>query len=296
MSAVSSTVLAIGASGRFAGLVAPALVRRGATVRAFLRDAGKADAVRSRGAAEVAIGDLRDPESLRAAMQGVDGVFHIGPAFAEDESALGLRAVEAAEQAGVRRFAYSSVMHPAAPLAHHAAKLPVEAALQGSRLAYTILQPAMFFQNIGPNWPLVVRSRRFSAPYSSEVPTGWVDYRDVAEAAAIALTSDRLACGAFELCAEQTLSRRQIAEIMSEEAGLPIEAAEQSPRHWAEMTTFPGAEREKQLLVKMFAYYDLYGFAGNSLALTAILQREPRRLRAYVGELESRRRLAASAP
>jgi uncharacterized protein YbjT (DUF2867 family) len=292
MSTAGSTVLVIGASGRFAGLIVPELARRGVNVRAFLRDASKADAVRANGASEIAMGDLRDPESLRVAMEKIDGVFYLGPAFAADEAAFGLRTVEAAKQAGVRRFAFSSVMHPAAPLAHHAAKLPVEAALQSSGLAYAILQPAMFFQNFEAVWPLIARAGRFSAPFSREALMGLVDYRDVAEVAATALTSDRLACGSFELCAEPALDRRAIADIMREASGLVIEAAEQTPEEWAQTTPFAGTDREKAVLVKMFAYYDLYGFAGNNLVLTSILRREPRRLRTYIGELESRRRQA----
>jgi uncharacterized protein YbjT (DUF2867 family) len=264
-------------------MVVPELARRSVIVRAFLRDPRNADT-----ATEIAIGDLRDPNSLNAALEGVDGVFYIGPLFAEDETVLGLRVVEAAERAGVRRFAFSSLMHPAIPLSHHAAKLPVEAVLQGSRLAYTILQPAVFFQNLAPLWPQILRTGRFSAPYSRHMPTGLVDYRDVAEVAAVALTSDHLACGSFELCAEQGLDRRAIAAMMSNEAGIPVEAVEQTPEEWAATTVFPGTDREKSLLVKMYAYYDARGFIGNSVALTAILGREPRRLRNYISELASR--------
>jgi uncharacterized protein YbjT (DUF2867 family) len=178
-------------------------------------------------------------------------------------------------------------MHPGIPLSHHAAKLPVEAALQGSRLAYTVLQPAVFFQNLDANWAQVLHTARFSMPYSRKVPIGFVDYRDVAEVAATALTDDRLAFGTFELCAE-ALDRNAIAAIMSEETGLPIAAAEQTSREWAETTIFPGTDREKDLLARMFAYYDARGFAGNSLALTTILGREPRRFRSYIRDLVSR--------
>ena len=112
MTGTKPTILVIGASGRFAGMVVPELGRRSVAVRAFLRDPAKADTVRAKGAIEIAIGDLRDPESLHVALEGVDGVFYIRPHFLEDETVLGLRVVEAAEPAGARRFAFSSVMHP----------------------------------------------------------------------------------------------------------------------------------------------------------------------------------------
>lgn len=53
-------VLMIGATGTFAGAVVPELTRRGITVRALIRDESSSARAFSRGAAEVAVGDLRD--------------------------------------------------------------------------------------------------------------------------------------------------------------------------------------------------------------------------------------------
>ena len=64
--------LAVGATGPNAGPVVPELVKRGVEIRALVRAGGKADAARQRGAAEIAIGDLRDPGSLPA-VEGVEG-------------------------------------------------------------------------------------------------------------------------------------------------------------------------------------------------------------------------------
>ena len=65
------TVLVVGASGKSAGLVVPALARRGAKIRAFLRKAEEAEAVLHAGAAEVAMGDLSEQSSVQRAMKGV---------------------------------------------------------------------------------------------------------------------------------------------------------------------------------------------------------------------------------
>lgn len=67
---------------------------------------------KDRGASEVALGDLSDSESLDAALKGVEGVFHIGPVFAPNEVQLGRNIIEAAQRAGVRKFMFSSVVHP----------------------------------------------------------------------------------------------------------------------------------------------------------------------------------------
>ncbi len=59
--------LVVGATGRFAGLVVPALARRGVRPRGFVRTPEQADTARVNGAGEIVLGDLRDGASLKAA-------------------------------------------------------------------------------------------------------------------------------------------------------------------------------------------------------------------------------------
>ena len=81
MMSSTSTILAVGAAGKFAGLVVPALAERGAKVRGLVWDAGQGEAVRKSGATEIAIGDLRDRARLDSALKDIDAVFYIAPAF-----------------------------------------------------------------------------------------------------------------------------------------------------------------------------------------------------------------------
>ncbi len=153
MTEVNLTILAVGAEGRFAGLVVPALAKRGAKVRGLVRHARQADAVRAHGAAEIAVGDLRDRASLDAALKGVDRVFYIAPAFQPDEAELGERMVDATKRAGVRRIVFSSVIHPIlTALGNHGAKGPVEEAILMSEMEYAFLHPTMFFQSFAAGW------------------------------------------------------------------------------------------------------------------------------------------------
>jgi uncharacterized protein YbjT (DUF2867 family) len=62
----ASKVLAVGAAGKFAGLVIPELARRGAEVRGLVKDENQVEATRQRGAAEVTVGDLGDRTSTSA--------------------------------------------------------------------------------------------------------------------------------------------------------------------------------------------------------------------------------------
>lgn len=106
------TVLAFGAAGHFVGLVVPELAKQGAKIRAFASDSKQADTARERDANEVAVGDPRNRESLGTALEGVDRVFYIAPAFLADEAMVGKSVVGAAVKAGMRRFVFSSVIHP----------------------------------------------------------------------------------------------------------------------------------------------------------------------------------------
>ncbi len=103
-----------------------------------------------------------------------------------------------------------------------------------------------------------------------------VDYRGVAEVAAIAPTEDRLPQGTFEPCAEGTLDRKAVAALISEILGREIKAARIDPNSL-------GAESKP--MRPMFDHYDRHDLLGNATTLRAILGREPRALRAYFEEL-----------
>lgn len=274
-------VLMIGASGSYAGLVLPELVRRGVHVRALVRDQDESAGVLNRGAAETVVGDLGKPAGLRDAAEGMDGVFHIGPAFAPGESQMGIAMVEAAKAAGVRRFCLSSVYHPSLSLDNHAAKRPVEEAVYDSGLEFTVLQPAMFMQTLAEGWGGVVAAGTMTGPYSATAKVCYVDYRDVAEVAARALTEDALTGGTFELCAPGMVDRVQVAALASQALGRTIEATVTAVE---DLPIPPGPTRDG--LARMAASYDAHGFAGgNALVLRAVLGREPRTLEQYIHEL-----------
>lgn len=285
MECTQPVVLVVGATGKFARMIVPELRRRNVVVRALVRDEARAAVARSLGATEIALGDLRDAESLTRAMPGVDGIFHIGPAFTSDEAAMGVALVEAAQQSSVRKFVFSSVIQPTnTRLANHASKIPVENALYSSRLEYTILHPANFMQNIGLAWPSIRDHACFGEPFPKNTRIARVDYRDVAEIAAVALTDDRLAYATLELCAGM-FSRMDIVAALSEALGYPVTAQQPGFSEWAAHARLPYGEDQLLLLAKVFDHYQAVGLGGNSLALRAALGREPRSLREYIKDL-----------
>ena len=277
-----TTILAFGAGGEFAGLVVPELAKRGARVRALIHRQEEEEEVRKQGAQEIVVGDLTDAASLAVALRGVNSVFYVAPAFLDHEAEVGKNVVEAAKQAGVRRFVFSSIIHPVlSALVNHRAKAPVEEALLESGMEYVFLQPTLFFQTLAESWPKVLETGTFAEPWSNETRFSRVDYRDVAEVAALALTEDRLTYGTYQLCAEGYLDRYDVAQLMSEVLGRKIETAQLEPEKAA-----GGSDGDQPSpLEQMFAWYDHSGLLGNALTLRTILGREPRTLRDYLGEL-----------
>jgi uncharacterized protein YbjT (DUF2867 family) len=272
-------VLATGATGTYAGLVVPALVEHGIEVRAVVHDPAKAHIPRGHGAGEVVQADLADPVSLQRALEGVDGVFLITPAFHPQAAQLGLNMVRAAEAAGVRKLVYNGVYHPSLGLVNHASTRPVEEALYASELDFTVLQPAMYVQALAPLYQQALSTGSVVMPWSKQSKMTYVDYRDVAESVAIAFTDVRLSRGTFELAAGGMIDRVQIAELLSRVAGRRL-VAEDSPDGVGLPSGAPDG------LVAMFQNYDHNGFhGGNSLVLRTVLQREPRSVAAFVAEL-----------
>jgi uncharacterized protein YbjT (DUF2867 family) len=227
---MTDKILAVGAEGRVAGLVIPALAARGADVRGLIRDPQSAERVRKAGATETIVGDLTDQTSVACALKVISSIFYIAPAFLPNEAEVGKMVVNAAVKAGVRRFIFSSVIHPVlSEMVNHAAKAPVEEAVLKSDLEYTFLHPTLFFQNFAPGWEQIVGTDVLAEPWSNDTRFSRVDYRDVAEVAAIALTEDRLVDGTYELCAESALDRHEVARLIGDVLGRKITAERADP-------------------------------------------------------------------
>ncbi len=108
-------LLITGATGRVGSRLVPRLLERGDTVRVLLRSHEQAESFRKLGA-EVAVGDLRQPDTLTPAVAGVSAVVHLAAFFrgateaearaANYEGTLAL--ARAARQTGVSKFIYIS--------------------------------------------------------------------------------------------------------------------------------------------------------------------------------------------
>ncbi|MDT0471190.1 NmrA/HSCARG family protein [Streptomyces sp. DSM 41014] len=243
-------VLVTGATGRQGGATARALLDRGTPVRALVRDprSERARAIEERGA-RLVVGDLTDPSTLGAAVDGVRAVFSVQmPAFTEQgvdfdgEVRQAYHLMDAAKSAGVEQFVQSSTSgvgeHTRAPgwaegrWAMMEAPLGTKAAIQDRLRAmdfprWTLIKPAFFMENLAP-------SMRFYFPRGVEgglvtvvkpdTRLALVAARDVGRAATAALCApEKYHRVELELAGDR-LTMTQIADTLSRALGVRVSA------------------------------------------------------------------------
>ena len=121
----------------------------------------------------------------------------------------------------------------------------------------------------------------------------FVDFREVAEVAALAFTSHTLDNGTFELCAPGMFNRVEIAALMTDVLGFSIEPGEISFDAWADTKQITDGPMRKELS-HLYAEYDQHGFrGGNAVVLRCLLGREPHTLKEFFRELAIRHSRAA---
>ncbi|MDH3223524.1 MAG: NmrA family NAD(P)-binding protein [Gemmatimonadota bacterium] len=181
-------ILVLGGTGTVGSAVVAALVDRGASVTVLSRSPERTAQLPS-GVGAVH-GDLQAPKTIRSIFKGRDAVFLLNT-VSPTEAQEGLMSVIGITEADVGRVVYLSV-HQAdqAPhLPHFGMKLPVEAAIRKSGIPYTILRPNSFIQNDLWFKDAMLQYGVYPQPIGN-VGLSRVDVRDIAEAAAIALTED----------------------------------------------------------------------------------------------------------
>jgi uncharacterized protein YbjT (DUF2867 family) len=277
-------ILITGAAGKTGLSAIRALAVRGGQVRAFVRNQQQADRAAAAGAFETVVGDLRDRDPLEIAARGARVVYHICPNLSEDEIGIGLGVIAAAAATGLQHLVYHSVLHPQTEaMPHHWLKLSVEAALFESGVPFTILQPAAYMQNVLAGWDEIVNQGVYRVPYAVETRLGMVDLEDVAQAAAAVLTDSGHEGAIYELAGSQVLTQVEVAERLGRALGRPVRAVQMPVAEWTRQAVSAGlGDYQVDALLKMFAYYESFGFWGNPRALSHLLGRSPTTFEAFL--------------
>jgi len=210
-------ILITGASGNVGKEVLKQIAQTKARVRAAFQSAGKAAAPAG---VEIVTVDYNQPETLRAALKGVDRVFLVGPPTAE-LPALERKATDVVKQSDVRQLVKLSAMggREAIFTRQHADS---EDYIQSSGVPYTFLRPNGFMQNIVNYNAQTINGQ--NAFYGSEGDgrVSQIDVRDVAAVAVKTLTEDGHVGKAYSLTGPKAITNAEIAQMLSSEIGREI--------------------------------------------------------------------------
>lgn len=217
-----SSILVIGATGTVGTALLRELSHRRVSVRALVRDRTQATAVQSPVVAPV-VGNLRNPTSLDAALDGIDRVFLLSPP-APDQVVLQGNVVEAIQRTGrsvhvVKVSALGAEPEAPVPLARwHAI---TEAQLQTVRVPTTLLRPHVFMQNLLQTADTIrADGLFFGALGDTAIP--FIDARDVAAVAAEILVRGGHEGRTYTLTGPQALSYTQVATLLSSVLGVSV--------------------------------------------------------------------------
>lgn len=281
-------ILVTGAGGKTGRAVVAALAGRDAAVRALVRRADHVPALRALGAQEVIVGDLLDEQDRQRAARGARSIYHLCPNVHPDEEAIGRGMIAAACDAGIEHFVFHSVLYPQVEaMPHHWRKLRVEEALLCSGLAFTILQPAAYMQNLLASWPAMAQEGVLRVPYDTDTRMTLVDLRDVAQVAATVTTEAGHTAAILPLCGTEALDQHQIAATLAQAIGRPVRAERVALDVWRREATLRGVPAHQvDTLCRMFAWYDEHDFCGHAGPLATLLGRQP----TTVGDFAARHR------
>jgi uncharacterized protein YbjT (DUF2867 family) len=152
------TVLVVGGTGMLGQQVVERLIASGKRVRALVRPTSQTDALRSAGV-ELAVGDLMQRDSLGPALEEVDAVITTAAGYTghtpgdtiETDYAGNANLADAAADAGVRRFVFTSILTceqtPQVP--HFWAKKIMEDHLAERNVPFVALRPGAFLDQVG---------------------------------------------------------------------------------------------------------------------------------------------------
>lgn len=208
------TILVTGSTGTVGSEVVLALHRRNADVRALVRDRSKVGHLPE--GVDVVVGDLRDPVSVEQALRGVSKVYLLN-AVVPDELTQGLIVAVLAARLGIAQVTYHSVFQADRfkEVPHFASKFAIEQALRELDVPHTILRPSYFFQNDAVLRDALAGAGIYPMPLGS-LGISAVDVRDIAEAAAITLTTDGHVGKTYNLVGPHTLSGPRAAATWSD--------------------------------------------------------------------------------
>ena len=283
------SILVTGATGTIGSLVVDGLSNAGADVKALVRTRGKR--AFPAGVTEV-VGDLTDVPSIRAALSSVRTLFLLN-AVTPDEVTQALITLNLAQEAGVERIVYLSVIHADTftNVPHFTGKHTVERMIESLGIAATVLRPAYFMQNELMVQQTIQDHGVYPMPIGS-AGVCMIDARDIAEiAVAELLRRDRapapLEALTLELVGPQAMTGASVAAAWSAALGREVAyAGDDVAAFEAQMASYAPSwlAYDMRLMLAGIQLHGMHAAEGSVERLQAILGHPLRTYEAFVRE------------
>ena len=211
-------ILIVGATGLVGSATVRHLTACGVPVRALVRSAEKAATLADAGV-EVMVGDLEQPASLDAALDGVTRALLISPLHPRQVEWQG-NFVEAARRAGAVHIVKLSGLGTAldSPLRSGRWHAKTERHIADAGLPFTYLHPPFFMQNLLRSAAAIAAQGVLVASMQAG-KIAMVDARDVAAVAVAALTSDDHVGKTYTITGPDALSFQEVAHKLAAATG-----------------------------------------------------------------------------
>jgi uncharacterized protein YbjT (DUF2867 family) len=287
-------ILVTGASGNAGRAVVVEMRKSGAPFRAMYRS--EEDARKASTGVSTVIADFSSRESMKDALTGVDSVYLVCspiPALVELESNV----IDASREKGVKHLVLNSALgagdYPKSfPAWHRIA----EDKLKASGLAFTILRPNSFMQNILAFFAPSIRQQGAFFAAMGDARTSYLDLRDIAAVIARLLTSPREHMGkTYELNGPEAVTYAELAQRIARVCDRPgkfVDIPEAAQR--TSMLALGMPEWQVDALLDLQRYYTNGQGGEVTEVLAQLLGRPPVELDSFLKEFRDSFRSAAT--
>ena len=265
-------ILITGASGNVGKEVLKQVAATGAKIRAAFQTVTKAAAAPS--GVEIATMDYNKPETLQAALKGIERVFLVAPPT-PNLPALERKAIDEIKQSGVRHVVKLSAMGRRDVIfpCQHADS---EDYIKSSGVAYTFLRPNGFMQNFVTYNGATINTQNAFYGSQGDGEVSHIDLRDIAAVAVKTLIEDGHQGKAYTLTGPEALSNARVAEILSEDTGREIHYVDLPAEQFKQALTGAGLpEWSANALVDLQQFYRRGSASAVTRDVEQLLGRKP---------------------
>lgn len=213
-------ILVLGGTGKVGSELVKQIAQAGIKAKVLVRSAQKAESIKKLGL-ETVEGDVSQIATIEAALKGIESLFLLTTASlnqADTEIAI----MDAAKKAGVKKIVLLSAMGAGAQSPSNLGRQhgKSEEHLKALGLAYTILEPHAFMQNILGSASSIKQGAIYSNFKDGQI--AMVDARDIAAVALAALTQPGHEGKTYVVTGGETFSYPQLAEKISALTGKKV--------------------------------------------------------------------------